>query len=63
MSLDKLLTLDRYSLLEADLRQFYYSLSLYIKQEIKQLLNSPNMIAQQCFARAMQIKQFSMERL
>ena len=32
--LDKYLILDRYSLLEADLRWFYYSLSLYIKQEI-----------------------------
>ena len=36
MSLDKFLILDRYSLLEADLRCFYYSLSLYIKQEMQQ---------------------------
>ena len=35
MSLDKFLILDRYSLLEAELRWFYYSLSLYIKQEIQ----------------------------
>ena len=35
VSLDKFLILDRYSLLEADLRCFYYSLSLYIKQEIQ----------------------------
>ena len=33
VSLDKFLILDRYSLLEADLPWFYYSLSLYIKQE------------------------------
>ena len=37
--LDKYLILDRYSLLEADLRWFYYSLSLYIKQEIQQWLH------------------------
>ena len=36
VSLDKFLILDRYSLLEAELRWFYYSLSLYIKQEIQQ---------------------------
>ena len=36
VSLDKFSILDRYSLLEADLRCFYYSLSLYIKQEIQQ---------------------------
>ena len=35
MSLDKFSILDRYSLLEAELRWFYYSLSLYIKQEIQ----------------------------
>ena len=35
MSLDKFLILDRYSLLEAELLWFYYSLSLYIKQEIQ----------------------------
>ena len=35
VSLDKFLILDRYSLLEADLRWFYYSLSLYINQEIQ----------------------------
>ena len=35
VSLDKFSILDRYSLLEADLRCFYYSLSLYIKQEIQ----------------------------
>ena len=35
--LDKFLILVRYSLLEAELRWFYYSLSLYIKQEIQQL--------------------------
>ena len=35
VSLDKFLILDRYSLLEADLQCFYYSLPLYIKQEIK----------------------------
>ena len=33
VSLDKFLILDRYSLLEAELRWFYHSLSLYIKQE------------------------------
>ena len=33
-SLDTFLILDKYSLLEADRRCFYYSLSLYIKQEI-----------------------------
>ena len=33
MSLDKFFILDRYSLLEAELWWFYYSLSLYIKQE------------------------------
>ena len=36
VSLDKCLILDRYSLLEAELRCFYYSLSLSIKQEIQQ---------------------------
>ena len=36
VSLDKFLILDRYSLLEVDLRWFYYSLSHYIKQEIQQ---------------------------
>ena len=36
VSLDKFLILDRYSLLEAELRWFYYSLSLYIEQEIQQ---------------------------
>ena len=35
VSLDKLLILDRYSLLEDELLWFYYSLSLYIKQEIQ----------------------------
>ena len=35
VSLDKFLILDRYSLLEAELRWFYYSLSFYIKQEIQ----------------------------
>ena len=35
VSLEKFLILDRYSLLEADLRCFYYSLSLYFKQEIQ----------------------------
>ena len=35
VSLDKFSILDRYSLLEAELRWFYYSLSLYIKQEIQ----------------------------
>ena len=35
VSLDKFLILDKYSLLEAELAWFYYSLSLYIKQEIK----------------------------
>ena len=35
VSLDKFLILDRYSLLESDLRCFYYFLSLYIKQEIQ----------------------------
>ena len=34
-SLDKFLILDRYLLLEADLRCFYYFLSLYIKREIQ----------------------------
>ena len=34
--LDKYLILERYSLLEVDLRWFYYSLPLYIKQEIQQ---------------------------
>ena len=34
-SLDKVLILDRYSLLEAELWWFYFSLSLYIKQEIQ----------------------------
>ena len=36
VSSDKFLILDRYSLLEAELRWFYYSLPLYIKQEIQQ---------------------------
>ena len=35
VSLDKFLILDRCSLLEAVLRWFYYSLSLYMKQEIQ----------------------------
>ena len=35
-SLNEFLILDRYSLLEAELRLFYYSLSLYIEQEIQQ---------------------------
>ena len=35
VSLDKFLILDRYLLLEAQLRWFYYSLPLYIKQEIQ----------------------------
>ena len=35
VSLDKVLVLDRYSLLKAKLGWFYYSLSLYIKQEIQ----------------------------
>ena len=35
-SLNKCLIFDRYSLLEAELRCFYYSLSLSIKQEIQQ---------------------------
>ena len=33
--LDKFWILDRYSLLEAELRWFYYSISFYIKQEIQ----------------------------
>ena len=37
VSLDKFLILDRYSLLDAELQWFYYSLSLYIKQEIQHL--------------------------
>ena len=36
MSFDKFLILDRYSLLEAELWWFYYSLPLDIKQEIQQ---------------------------
>ena len=36
VSSDKFLILDRYLLLEAELRWFYYSLPLYIKQEIQQ---------------------------
>ena len=36
VSLDRFSILNRYSLLEADLRCFYYSLSLYIKEEIQQ---------------------------
>ena len=36
VSLDKFLILDRYSLLEAELRVFYYSLYLYIGQGIQQ---------------------------
>ena len=39
VSLDKFLILDRYSLLEAELWWFYYSLSLYFKHEIKLLGN------------------------
>ena len=35
VSLDKFLILDRCSLLEAELRWFYYSFSLYMKQEIQ----------------------------
>ena len=35
VSLNKFLILDSYSLLEAELRWFYYSLSLYIKYEIQ----------------------------
>ena len=35
VSLDKFLILDRHSLLQANLWWFYYSLSLYIKQEIQ----------------------------
>ena len=35
MSLDKFLILDRYSLLEVKLRWFYFSLSLYIKREVR----------------------------
>ena len=35
VSLDNFLILDRYSILEADLRCFCCSLSLYIKQEIQ----------------------------
>ena len=35
VSLDKFLISDRYSLREAELRWFYYSLSPYIKQEIQ----------------------------
>ena len=35
MSLDKFLILNRYSLLDAELRWFFYSLSLYIKQEMQ----------------------------
>ena len=35
VSLDKFLISDRYSLLGAELRLFYYSLSPYIKQEIQ----------------------------
>ena len=37
VSLGKLLILDRYSLLEAELQWFYYSLSLYIKQELQHI--------------------------
>ena len=37
VSLDKFLILDRYSLLEAELQWFYYSLSLYIKQELQHI--------------------------
>ena len=39
-SLDTFLILDKYSLLEADRRCFYYSLSLYIKQEIQHVVRS-----------------------
>ena len=39
VSLDQVLILDRYSLLEAELRWFYYSLFLYIKWEIQQKQN------------------------
>ena len=35
VSLDKFLISDRYSLLEAELRWFYYTLCPYIKQEIQ----------------------------
>ena len=42
VSLDKFLISDRYSLLEAELRWFYYSLSLYIKQE-------NNMVSEETF--------------
>ena len=38
VSLDKFLILHRYSLLEAELRWIYYSLSLHIKQEIQHLV-------------------------
>ena len=37
VSLGKCLILDRYSLLEAELQWFYYSFSLYIKQEMQYL--------------------------
>ena len=40
LSLDKFLILDRYLLLEAELRRFCYSLSLCIKQEIQQYFPS-----------------------
>ena len=36
MSLDKFLILDRYSLLEAEILWFYYSLSLFVKKGIQQ---------------------------
>ena len=39
VSLDKFLILDRYSLLEAELQWSYFSLSIYIKQEIQQRWN------------------------
>ena len=37
VSMDKSLILDRYSLFEAELRWFYYFLSLYVKQEIQHI--------------------------
>ena len=37
VSMDKSLILDRYSLSEAELRWFYYFLSLYVKQEIQHI--------------------------
>ena len=46
VSLDKFLILDRYALLEADLRCFCYSLSLYINHKIQHL---PDMCACKIF--------------